>query len=113
MRISEYDQKQNYLGAFVYHGFDVRLYGSWVRPWFVLEDVKRAAGLPEETQAPQDRKRHMTEFGWLVDELGLYMLLIEAGTPQAMQMAKRVMEDFMPEVRRYRGMKNRTVVEKS
>ena len=105
MRISESDRKRNHIGTFRFGGQDVRMYGSWVQPWFVLEDVKRAAELPNTLDVPLKYRRMLNEVGWLINELGLYRVLFQADTPRAQRMADRVYEDIMPEVRRYRTMR--------
>lgn len=105
MRISEHEKRQTYLGAFKFSGLDVRVYGTRIEPWFVLEDVRRAAGLPEDTQPPWGHYRTISDDAggrlWLTDELGLWTILLAADTRRAYQMAERLQDTVLPRLRRY------------
>ena len=118
-------EKQADVTVFAYQGQTVRtVTGTDGEPWWVAKDVCDVLGLSDTNKAllplEEDEKLTRILFGsgqrrkvWLINESGLYTLILRSNKPQAKPFRRWVTHEVLPAIRRTGGyrMEGRQVPE--
>nr|DAU79560.1 MAG TPA: repressor domain protein [Caudoviricetes sp.] len=106
----------NQITRFDFHGATVRvLTDEHGEPWFVGKDVAQVLGYANASKALADHVDHEDKLnneslsslgqrgGWLINESGLYSLILSSKLPQAREFKRWVTSEVLPQIRRTGG----------
>ena len=103
---------------------NVRIIGTYHEPWFVAKDVCNILELPNVTNAIKilpDKWRDLkllSTFGGeqnmnIVNEAGLYKLIMRSNKPIAQKFQEAVCEDILPSLRKKGEYKIQSIIDKN
>lgn len=101
----------NDLKVFNFNNSEVRVIEKDGQPWWVAKDVCEVLGLTNPTMALQEleedeRAKHSLGRqgeGNVINEAGLYSLILRSRKPEAKQFKRWIMQDVLPTIRRTGG----------
>lgn len=103
--------EQNKLQIFNFEEQEVRIIMIDNKPWWVARDVCNVLSIQNITQAMHqlNKDEKLTHKGyyanqnrnmWLIDEAGLYTLILRSNKPRAIQFKKWITHDILPTIRK-------------
>lgn len=104
----------NELQVFQNEGFQIRTVDHNGEPWFVLRDICDVLGILNVPDAAQrlDDDEKLNRFdlsslgqrgGWIINESGLYTIILRSDKPEAKSFKRWITHDVIPSIRRSGG----------
>lgn len=115
------EQQRGRVRPFRYKGTQVRVKQDDGEPWWVLADVCKALGLSNpsviaERLDPDERAKSdlgRQGKGWIINESGLYSVILRSDKPEAKQFKRWVTHEVLPSIRRTGGYSVDRAVERA